>query len=501
MCPFRRLIFSTLTLLLILAASAIAAGDWQTVEEHWYEIEIAGAPAGWSKTLISRRNDMIRTETRTDMQLRRGDSVVELTTRESFIERAGGAPVSMSRIESTGEGTIEHEWRFGKDHVTHITRHLGRETKRERPLPDGVWLTPRAAERYVQARRDAGAKQITWRTISPDSGLEPVTITVRYLGNDEYDFDGRTLPVTVWRRTVDAMPIVIEESISADGLTLEKKVELGPNRMVMRRSDRKTVERWIAQRDADAAPDLLLSNLVTPNRPIDRVHDSRRTTFRVRATEGERPELPQAGAQRVALDDEDDRAVIVTIDVNDPLAAAMDESQLAEYLAPSSMIDFEDEKVRDLAAINLRDDTHAMELAESLRRRVHRHIAIKTLDTAFASAGKIARTRRGDCTEHAVLLTALLRANEIPARIATGLVYADHFAGRDHVFGWHMWTQAYIDGRWWDFDAVLPRGRFHAGYVLVSTSALSDDRRYAGLTSFIQLLGNVEIEVIDIAHR
>ena len=39
-----------------------------------------------------------------------------------------------------------------------------------------------------------------------------------------------------------------------------------------------------------------------------------------------------------------------------------------------------------------------------------------------------ARTRSGDCSEHAVLLTALLRARGIPARVSHGLVYLEQRA-------------------------------------------------------------------------
>ena len=40
----------------------------------------------------------------------------------------------------------------------------------------------------------------------------------------------------------------------------------------------------------------------------------------------------------------------------------------------------------------------------------------------------------------------MLRADGIPARVASGLVYADGFLGSRDIFGWHMWTQALIDG-------------------------------------------------------
>merc|ERR1719261_959477 len=104
-----------------------------------------------------------------------------------------------------------------------------------------------------------------------------------------------------------------------------------------------------------------------------------------------------------------------------------------------------------------------LQLAYSLRDLVHSHIQDKHLSTAYASASETARTGSGDCTEHAVLLAALLKARGIPSRVCHGLVYveqggsaingqAEYDADGNLVerggattsgqFGWHMWSQA-----------------------------------------------------------
>ena len=55
----------------------------------------------------------------------------------------------------------------------------------------------------------------------------------------------------------------------------------------------------------------------------------------------------------------------------------------------------------------------------------------------------MAKSREGDCTEHAVFLMALCRARGIPARGAMGLVYLES----QRAFFYHMWTEVYIDNR------------------------------------------------------
>ncbi len=63
-----------------------------------------------------------------------------------------------------------------------------------------------------------------------------------------------------------------------------------------------------------------------------------------------------------------------------------------------------------------------------------------------------------------------------------------------------MWTQALIDGRWVDLDATLPQ-RYHAAHILTGTTALSESGLAAELASTLMLIGNLEIEVLDVGYE
>ena len=223
-------------------------------------------------------------------------------------------------------------------------------------------------------------------------------------------------------------------------------------------------------------------------------------TFRLHVDVGEMPQLPSAASQRVTPGDDGASATLV-IDINDNLAATAAEVGDASYLASSAMVDAGDPLIDKLAARAVREaGADALSRADAMRAAVHRYVTSKGLDTAFATASETARTRRGDCSEHAVLLCAMLRAQKIPARVAVGLVYADAFLGREAIFGWHMWTQALIDGHWIDLDATLT-GRYHAGHVLTAVSSLDQGGVDAALASTLPLMGNLQIEVVDVGYK
>jgi transglutaminase-like putative cysteine protease len=297
----------------------------------------------------------------------------------------------------------------------------------------------------------------------------------------------------VWESSNTTIPGKGLDKYTEEGDLVYQEMELpGMGRVVTRLASREAATGDVA------APEILVSTFVQPDRAIPRVESCVTATLRLRAKNGELPALPSAGSQRVATAS---GVATLTIDVNDSLPAPPADVDDPGYLAPSPMVQSEDSLVRKLAQSAVRGaGPGTLDRAEALRAFVHRLISSKGLDTAFATAAETAKTRTGDCSEHAVLLCAMLRAQGIPARVAVGLVYADSFLGHEGIFGWHLWTQALIDGRWVDLDATLSR-RYHAAHVLATTSALAEGGIDMEIAPVLLLLGNLEIEVVDVGHE
>jgi transglutaminase-like putative cysteine protease len=171
-----------------------------------------------------------------------------------------------------------------------------------------------------------------------------------------------------------------------------------------------------------------------------------------------------------------------------------------EYLKASPALDSEDPKVKQLLERAMRgapSKLTAAEKGERLRQFVHRFIKRKDLSVGMATASEVARTAQGDCTEHAVLLAALLRAAEIPSRTVAGLIYVDEFLGRSAVFGYHMWAEAWIGGRWVDLDATLDDVPFDAAHIALDMSAMNDPLMSNDLVKLSALIGRVRVHVVQ----
>lgn len=99
---------------------------------------------------------------------------------------------------------------------------------------------------------------------------------------------------------------------------------------------------------------------------------------------------------------------------------------------------------------------------------VRGHMGTQFEMLGYGTALEALRSRRGDCTEFAVLLAALGRAAGVPTRIAIGRVYARHFEGHRHVFVPHSWVQAWTGSGWESFDAAI--GTFDSTHLAFGVS-------------------------------
>jgi len=77
----------------------------------------------------------------------------------------------------------------------------------------------------------------------------------------------------------------------------------------------------------------------------------------------------------------------------------------------------------------------------------------KTHGRGFDIASRVATLKKGDCTEHAVLLTALLRASGHSARVVVGVVVL--LAPRGAAAAGHAWVEVARDGAWRVLDSAL----------------------------------------------
>jgi hypothetical protein len=167
------------------------------------------------------------------------------------------------------------------------------------------------------------------------------------------------------------------------------------------------------------------------------------------------------GPVRVRLSSPDLPALAAVLEVKLPANQASFEYVIGQYpqlrgagtrtwLEPTFVIDFNEPEFEPLR----------QELAARATKTTRPQLVEYVADLIEASderdwdlASVVARRRRGDCSEHAVLTTALARLQGIPARVVLGVALVSDEKGHG-AFG-HAWAETLEQGKWSVADAAL----------------------------------------------
>lgn len=512
-----RLLWLLLLAVLCVPATSARAQDADAVTrfDRWYVLELAGEHAGYAHTTERTKGDQIISQTDMKLTVRRGDQAITIEHQMWFVETVDGRPIEASSTLKPGAVAIIQHAKFTDDGIEMTTgQGPAARTVTHPPLPDS-YLPPAAAQRLIEQQIAEGAQQITARLIDVSMGVTPIDMTMKIVGRENVQVFGKVVPAVVWEATVSNMPgITMHEYVDAQGRPVRSTIQLMPGMdIAMIQADEQ-----LAKAKVDP-PRVMAKTLIRPDKPIDQSRTTRSAVYRlsIKGDHAEPISLPRTGYQRVVWDNRSTAAVVV--DLDNPVNA-IDDLPTQANLESSNMIDHKSPAVRKLLDRALPESDVAMkdyEQASKLRGFVHAYIDEKDLSVGLATAGEVAGTAQGDCTEHAVLLAALLRAQDIPSRTVTGLIYVDEFLGQSGVFGYHMWTQAWLvdvpqdgsageaggiggskgGGRWVDLDAVLFDADFDAAHIALSVSPMQDGQMVNDMLSMLSVFGRLEIQVVE----
>ncbi|KAG8466081.1 hypothetical protein KFE25_005651 [Diacronema lutheri] len=553
---------SLLAVAALLGAWGAREEDWPD-EDLWYTVRIADAPVGSLHTTVSHDGGRYLSTEAMHVLVHRGDDLSEMQFQTDFIEYdEASKPASLPRaietsyVQEFAKQQIKMLCRFREGEIE-LTSHNGEQTHvTVAPLETTEWAARLQSRRQFKQGCLAGAEAIKYRTVRPELGPKVVDVTSMRVGRESLLVDGVDTPVTVWDVAIAGVPVNMSEVYPDEGAhrcerlyQMRMQMPFGDLRATI--SNRAEAEAAAVHVEGRVLPELVYAMFVPLSKRIESVNEAYEVRVRVTLRDAlQKLELPTAGYQAVApearagADDAGPPRVIVTVNVEAPSKATAAELADAAFTSPSAMVDSSDTFLQKLAASvasprGAKGKRRAgaagvgagaggggpsdLEVALALRDLVYEHIETKDLTTAFASASEVARTKAGDCTEHAVLLAALLRCRQIPARVCHGLVYVERYDeetergghavavtpdGHVHAdgadidesavraqFGWHMWTQALVNGHWMDLDATL-HVPYNVGHILVGTSSMADVEGHYEHMGMAGLIGNLDMELL-----
>ena len=495
--------------LFVANAAAIDVNDppQGTFADEWYVVQMAGQKSGHANNTMERIThkgvDAIRSTTKMSLTMKRGGAGVTVSVTQKSIETLDAKPLSFSNTMRLGAVPITTTGEIKDGKVTLRKRQMGIAAEPSvYDVPEGAMMSWGLYKEQIKRGLKPGTKyelSLYEPTLAPDR-LLPAKMEI--LDAETIDLFGRTVS-TVKAKQLMKIPNPLGGGtemetvmwLTEDGDPLKVQMEMMNIPIVMLATTKS-----VALAPDDPA-ELMITTLIHVDGEVDRDAASMRYKISIGDAEGQAklPEVPTTGMQQIeATDDEGITLKVVRSVLAQPrgVKEPLTEEGRRRFLRSSGTLNFKDPEVAKLAKQAADGEKDVIKLADKLRRFVSEFITDKNLEVGFATASEVARSREGDCSEHGVLLAALGRAHNIPTRLVTELVYVPGFDGEERVFGGHLWTQFYLDGRWVDLDAAQNQSDVDAGHIALSL-ADGGDTGVADMVNSLWLnLGKMQIKVL-----
>lgn len=238
----------------------------------------------------------------------------------------------------------------------------------------------------------------------------------------------------------------------------------------------------VARDLSQAGVDLLSASLIKIDRKLGAPWNLSR--LKLEATGVSELSLPQSKRQSIA---KSGSAFVITLAPEAPgnAPAILSAAQRSKYLAATTSMQSDDAGLQKLARSIVGGEQGTLKKSEALMRWVYRTLG-KSMDANSSTALQVLETKKGDCTEHALLFTAMARSVGIPARQVTGLAYVE---SPEPMFGWHAWSEVNDGQGWISIDPTWNEARVDASHIKFSDN--EDDLSWANA------IGKLKLRVLE----
>jgi WD40 repeat protein len=232
-------------------------------------------------------------------------------------------------------------------------------------------------------------------------------------------------------------------------------------------------------------PDLVVDNMMThvpvktnlrDPTAVSRLIVELRGLGEFQVPESPRQQVSQSGQQKTTLTIDHGRRAT--------LPSQLTPEMHRKYTASTVLIQSDHPRIKKLARRIAGNKTDRIDIVDRLQSWVFRNLEKSYSDNA-QTAIRVLDNAAGDCTEHALLFTALARSLDIPAREVTGLIFIDNEPG----FYWHAWAEIHDGHQWVGIDPAWDETVIDAAHIRMSGE--DNDSKWTSL------VGELEIQVVD----
>ncbi|HLB73300.1 MAG TPA: transglutaminase-like domain-containing protein [Sedimentisphaerales bacterium] len=441
-------------------------------ETEYYAVFMEGKKVGYVTEDRVVEEPNVITTMQTDITISRLGMAVTMKTLSKNIETAAGAPVGFESVQDLGGveaktvGLIDD-----KGMVNVATSSMGVEQKSTLQWPDGALM----AEGLRLLNAKYGLKEGTKYTarIFESTMMQAFDNQIEIGGKKDIDLLGRIVSLTevITTMTMPLAGTTVTTTYVDDELRMQRSITpvIGMQLEIV------ACAKEFALGENDVF-EMINKMFVKSPAPLGDADAASAITYTLSPIDGAELVIPSTDNQR-SQRAEDGRVTLTVQPAGMPVGGTFpyegQDQTIIEATKPNRYLQSDHEEIIELARKAVGGTKDAGEAARRIEAFVGEFIENKDLSVGYASALEVARSKQGDCSEHAILTSALCRAVGIPAQMVTGVAYVDDWSGMQG-FGGHAWVQVYIGrnaGKWVGLDAAFKgagRGGYGPGHITLA---------------------------------
>ncbi|MEZ6119690.1 MAG: transglutaminase-like domain-containing protein [Pirellulaceae bacterium] len=468
--------------------------------DQWEQIRMFGQSAGYSHytcTMIRddrfpQHNQVVQYSRNIVLSLRRFGQSTDQQIRYTSWETRDGQLLAVRSEMQTGSQNLINDGVIADGQLVISSNQLPSSEKRMAWPPEALSYFG-VEQSLIQQPLEANEQRGLIILQPIDHSLAEVTLTAQ----DLEQLDIQHQPVSVRRvrmstRLPNGQEIESLVWVNSQGIIVRSETA----GQVFEVTDSETAIRSGQQR-AD-----ITSNITIPSSPIANPDETRRIRYRMNLdTATNHAPFPASRFQQVTQLSDRSFEIVVTesksfwhTNQSKPQEDVLLPAEISASLESNQIITSDAAEVQSLAQQIDQTAVTPAAIAVACEQLVFDTVDEKNFSTAFATAAEVARSKSGDCTEHAVLLAALCRTQNVPARVALGLIYVP----ATQEFAYHMWTEVYVQSTWAPLDATKAQSGTSACYIKIADASFDDGSPLQALLPVAKILGHVTLEVVEI---
>lgn len=465
---------------------------WADVNETQYcALLMDNQKIGYTIHIRAVEGTKVTTTEKMSMTIGRGPTAMTIKAVEKCIETLQGKPIAFESVMDITGTSQKTSGRFndkGKIEIT--TQAAGVQNSQLIDYPQDAIMAEGIRLLQIKMGLEEGTSYKT--SIFSPSLLSVIPAQINVKAKTPIDLFGRVTQLTKVEVILQAPGASITTTSYVDSELRSLKTVMPAMGMIIQMV---ACDKAFALSENANVVDFIDKLLVKSPVELKDIANKKSITYCLVAKDGKKLEIPAGDNQQI----QQVKPSVVNVTVK-PLEAAKDEPfpykgtdpVALEALKPTQYVQSSHKEIADLARHAVTGAQNSAQAVKQIESFVAGYITEKDLSVGYGSALDVARSRQGDCSEHAVLTTAMCRAVGIPARIVCGLVYVDEFMDKKNVFGGHAWAEAFIAGKWIAIDATRAPTGFSPAHIKLTTGN-GDPADFFAMTN---TLGRFKIEKI-----